>query len=64
MAFDNKRLNDLINQNRMAFEEEIRDITNRIRDEEQKKVAMLSRSYDQKIKTHEEAKDVLTRRCQ
>jgi hypothetical protein len=53
MAFDNKKLNDLINQNRLAFEEEIRDITNRVRDEEQKKLNMLSRSHDQKLKNLE-----------
>lgn len=48
----------------MAYEEEIRNISNRLRDEEQKKSALMTRNHDQKLKSFEEAKEGLNRRLQ
>ena len=51
MAFDNKRLNDLITTSKINFEEEVRELTNRMRDEELKKVAFLTKSFEQRIRS-------------
>jgi len=36
--------------NKLAFEEEIRDLKNKAREEEIKKTQQISKSYDQKLK--------------
>ncbi len=48
----------------MAFEEELREIVNRTREEEQRNITKLVRSHEQKVKALEEAREVLNRRCQ
>lgn len=50
LSFDNKRLNDLLTQSKMNFEEEVRDLTNRMRDEEQKKMQMITKSFEQRLR--------------
>lgn len=50
---ENKKLNDILISNKLAFEEEMRDMKNRMRDEEVKRSQQLARSYEQKIKMSE-----------
>ena len=50
LAIENKKLNDILISNKLTFEEEIRDIKNKARDEEIKRTQQLTRSFDQKIK--------------
>lgn len=50
LSFDNKRLNDLLTQSKMNFEEEVRDLTNKMRDEEQKKMQMITKSFEQRLR--------------
>lgn len=47
---ENKKLNDILISNKLTFEEEIRDIKNKARDEEIKRTQQLTRSFDQKLK--------------
>jgi len=47
---ENKKLNDIIISNKLTFEEEIRDIKNKARDEEIKRTQQLTRSFEQKVK--------------
>lgn len=61
---ENKKLNDIIISNKLNFEEEIRDIKNKARDEEIKRTQQMTRSFDQKLKMVEEAKEVLLRKNQ
>jgi hypothetical protein len=46
----------------LAFEEEIRDVRNKARDEEIKKAQYLVKSYEQKIKLAEEGKQLVSRK--
>ena len=64
MTAENKKLNDLLISNRLQFEEQIRDIKNRARDEEIKKAQYLTKSYEQKLKLVEDGKEPLTRKIQ
>lgn len=61
---ENKKLNDILISNKLAFEEEIRDLKNRMRDEEVKRIQQINRSYEQKLKMVEESKEVLIRKNQ
>jgi predicted DNA-binding protein YlxM (UPF0122 family) len=61
---ENKKLNDIIISNKLTFEEEIRDIKNKARDEEIKRTQQLTRSFEQKVKMVEEGKYVLIRKNQ
>jgi predicted DNA-binding protein YlxM (UPF0122 family) len=54
----------LLISNRLQFEEQIRDIKNRARDEEIKKAQYLTKSYEQKLKLVEDGKEPLTRKIQ
>lgn len=53
---ENKKLNDLLISNRLQFEEQLRDIKNKARDEEIKKAQYISKSFDQKLKSIEDGK--------
>ena len=61
---ENKKLNDLLISNRLQFEEQLRDIKNRARDEEIKKAQYLTKSFEQKVKTVEDSKESLGRKLQ
>lgn len=47
---ENKKMNDLLISNRLQFEEQIRDMKNRARDEEVKKAQYLTKNYEQKLR--------------
>lgn len=47
---ENKKLNDILISNKLNFEEEIRDLKNRSRDEEMKKTQNIVKSFEQKVK--------------
>jgi len=47
---ENKKLNDILISNKLNFEEEIRDLKNRSRDEDMKKTQNMSKAFEQKIK--------------
>lgn len=47
---ENKKLNDILISNKLAFEEEVRDVRNRARDEEVKRTQQLTRTFEQKLK--------------
>lgn len=59
LQVENKRIADLIQQNKLLYEEQLRDLSNRIRDEENKKAHLQSKSFDQRIKSVEEARESL-----
>ncbi len=61
---ENKKLNDLIISNRLQFEQQLRDVKNRARDEEIKKAQYLTKTYEQKIKSIEDSKEGLNRKLQ
>jgi hypothetical protein len=61
---ENKKLNDMLISNRLQFEEQIRDMKNRSRDEEVKKAQFLTKSFEQKLKSVEDGKEGLTRKLQ
>jgi hypothetical protein len=61
---ENKKLNDIVLQNKIAFEEELRDITNRLREDELRKSQFMAKSFEQRIKSVEEAKEAQMRRVQ
>jgi len=42
---ENKKLNDILISNKLSFEEEMRDLKNRLRDEEVKRSQQLTRSF-------------------
>lgn len=48
----------------MQFEEHIRDVKNRSRDEEIKKAQYLTKSFEQKLKLVEDSKEGLNRKIQ
>ena len=45
LATENKKLNDAVLHNRLTFEEEIRDVTNRLREEELRKSQFMAKSF-------------------
>jgi len=47
---ENKKLNDILISNKLVFEEEIRDLKNKAREEEIKKTQQVAKSYEQKMK--------------
>lgn len=59
---ENKKLNDILISNKLAFEEELRDLRNKARDEELKKNQMLSKTYEQKLKVLDESKEAVIRK--
>jgi hypothetical protein len=61
---ENKKLNDLLISNRLQFEEQLRDIRNKARDEEIKKAQYLTKSFESKIKMVEDGKEGLNRKVQ
>ena len=61
---ENKKLNDIIISNKLTFEEEIRDIKNRNRDQQVKKLQQLTRSFQTKLKNVQDGKDGLNRKIQ
>ncbi len=61
---ENKKLNDILISNKLSFEEEVRDMKNRLRDEEVKRSQQLTRSFEQKFKMSEQSKEVLVRKNQ
>lgn len=61
---ENKKLNDILISNKLNFEEEIRDIKNKARDQEIKRTQQLTRSFEQKLKMVEEGKELLLRKNQ
>ncbi len=64
LTMENKKLNDILISNKLTFEEEIRDLKNRMRDEEVKRTQQLTRSLDQKLKLVEDSKEVIVRKNQ
>lgn len=64
LGLENKKLNDIIINNKLNFDEEIRELKNRARDEELKKHQQIMRSHDQKMKVMDEGKEVLARKNQ
>lgn len=64
LTLENKKLNDIIISNKLNFEEEIREVKNRAREEDLRKHQQFVRSHEQKIKVVEEAKEVLIRKNQ
>ena len=64
LSMENKKLNDILISNKLVFEEEIRDLKNKLRDEEVKRTQQLTRSFEQKLKMVEESKEVLIRKNQ
>lgn len=64
LAMENKKLNDILISNKLAFEEEIRDLKNRMRDEEVKRTQQMTRSFEQKLKMVEESKESILRKNQ
>jgi hypothetical protein len=54
----------LLISNRLQFEEQLRDIKNKARDEEIKKAQYLTKSYEQKLKVIEDSKEGLNRKIQ
>lgn len=50
--------------NRLQFEQQLRDIKNRSRDEEVKKVQSLTKSLQAKLKANEDSKDNMNRKIQ
>lgn len=62
LGMDNKRLNDLLNNNKMSYEQELRDTISRVRDEENKKYVFLSKSSEQKLKMSQDAQDALNKK--
>ena len=61
---ENKKLNDIIINNKLNFDEEIRELRNRAREEELKKHQQIMRSHEQKLKVLEEGKEMLARKNQ
>lgn len=59
---ENKKLNDILISNKLVFEEELRDLRNKARDEELKKNQMLSKTYEQKLKVLDESKEAVIRK--
>lgn len=59
---ENKKLNDSILHSRLSFEEEIRDVTNRLREEELRKTQFMTKSFEQRLRSVEDAKEVLARK--
>ena len=55
-------MNDILISNKIAFEEEVRDIKNRARDEEIKRVQQLTKGYEQKLKMMDESKEGIIRK--
>lgn len=64
LTMENKKLNDILISNKLTFEEEIRDLKNRMRDEEVKRTQQLTRSLEQKLKLVEDSKEVIVRKNQ
>ena len=64
LSLETKKLNDILISNKLNFEEEIRDLKNRSRDEEMKKIQNMNKSFEQKIKMVEESKEILNRKNQ
>jgi uncharacterized phage infection (PIP) family protein YhgE len=62
LGLENKKLNDILISNKLAFEEELRELKNRARDEDIKKTQMMSKTYDQKLKVMDESKEGLVRK--
>jgi len=56
IGLENKKLNDILISNKLTFEEEIRDLKNKARDEELKKTQMMSKTYEQKLKMIDDSK--------
>ena len=64
MSLEVKKLNDILISNKLNFEEEIRDLKNRSRDEDMKKTQNMAKAFEQKIKMVEESKEMLNRKNQ
>jgi len=45
LSLETKKLNDILISNKLNFEEEIRDLKNRFRDEEMKKIQNMNKSF-------------------
>ena len=57
-----KKLGDAIAHNRLSFEEELRDLTNRLREEELRKTQFMAKSFDQRLRSVEDSKEALSRK--
>lgn len=64
LTMENKKLNDILISNKLTFEEEVRDLKNRMRDEEVKRTQQLTRSLEQKLKLVDDSKEVIVRKNQ
>ena len=64
LSMENKKLNDILVSNKLNFEEEIRDVKTRARDEAIKSSQHVSRTFDQKIKIVEDSKEMILRKNQ
>lgn len=62
LALENKKLNDILISNKLAFQEEVRDLKNRAREEEVKKIQQMGKSFEQKIKMVEDSKQSIIRK--
>ena len=64
MALENKKLNDIIISNKLTYEEDIRDIKNKAREEEVRKSQAIAKSFEQRLKVLEEGKEAIMRKNQ
>ena len=61
---ENKKLNDIIISNKLNFDEEIRELRNKAREEELKKHQHIMKSHEQKVRVMDESKELLARKNQ
>jgi phosphoglycerate-specific signal transduction histidine kinase len=61
---ESKKLNDILISNKLAFEEELRDLKNRAREVEIRKNQAAAKSFEQRLKVLEEGKEAILRKNQ
>ena len=61
---ETKRLEDLIMSNQLHFDTQFRETTNRIRDDEARKVQQVTKSFEQRIRALDEGKEGQGRKAQ
>ena len=59
---ENKKLTDTLLQNKLAHEEEVRELGSRLREEETRKSQLQSKSFEQRLKSFEDARESLSRK--
>ena len=53
LALESKKLNDILISNKLTFEEELRDVKNRAREEEIRKNQAATKAFEQRLKVLE-----------